>query len=221
MKKLNYHLRIEDFLLLNKNCNIYCYDLNHKFICANKNLIEVFNELMGYRRDMDIIDKTPTEIHQQKGMEVVIQENNQVISTGKVMQFLNRVNFNNRRSMIFLTIKAPMYDDEKKIAGVFGVSQLLSIYDIELRIPVKLTKREQECLTLLMRGKTAKEVAVSLNLSIRTIESYLNNLKYKFNCLSKSQLLKKAYELGLSTHCDITTSEPFNLGIFMPYEGEE
>lgn len=54
-----------------------------------------------------------------------------------------------------------------------------------------LSKRESECLHHLMKGKTAKQIAEKLSLSSRTIEHYLDNLKIKFNVLSKYELIMK------------------------------
>lgn len=59
-----------------------------------------------------------------------------------------------------------------------------------------LTSRESECLFYILRGKSAKAIAQLLNLSPKTIEFYTDQLKDKFNCLSKSQLVERAIELG-------------------------
>lgn len=61
---------------------------------------------------------------------------------------------------------------------------------------VKLTHRESECLFYMLRGKSAKGTAQILGLSSKTIEFYLQTLKSKFDCLSKSQLIEKAIALG-------------------------
>ncbi|WP_232051862.1 response regulator transcription factor [Aquicella siphonis] len=60
----------------------------------------------------------------------------------------------------------------------------------------KLTKRECECVFLLVRGKTAKEMADLLLLSKRIIESYIENIKNKMNCQNKAELLVKAVSNG-------------------------
>ena len=44
---------------------------------------------------------------------------------------------------------------------------------------ILLTPRESEILLLLMRGYTSKEVANSINISRRTVEFYLDNVKKK------------------------------------------
>ena len=63
-------------------------------------------------------------------------------------------------------------------------------------VSIKLTQRQSECLFLLLRGKTIKQIAVILNLSMRTITDHLDALKYKFHALNKSELIDKAIENG-------------------------
>lgn len=51
-----------------------------------------------------------------------------------------------------------------------------------------LTERERRCLHWLLIGKTAPQIAMILNVSVRTIEKYLANLKSKFNCQTLCEL---------------------------------
>ena len=59
-----------------------------------------------------------------------------------------------------------------------------------------LSAREVECLFYILRGKTAKEVAKILCLSCRTVESHIDNMKYKFGVTRKTQLIEKAIMKG-------------------------
>lgn len=59
-----------------------------------------------------------------------------------------------------------------------------------------LTKRQSECLFFLMRGKTSKEIAKILNVSFRTVEIYIDQVKHKLNCSKKSDLIEKAMAYG-------------------------
>jgi DNA-binding CsgD family transcriptional regulator len=56
------------------------------------------------------------------------------------------------------------------------------------------TKREAEVLRLVVRGKTAKEIAIKLSLSPRTIETYLATIKIKTNSSTKSELIDKVMD---------------------------
>lgn len=56
---------------------------------------------------------------------------------------------------------------------------------------IPLTERELECLHYLILGKSAKQTASILNVSSRTVEFHLNNIKDKAFCRSKIELLSK------------------------------
>lgn len=63
-----------------------------------------------------------------------------------------------------------------------------------------LSKRERQCIQLLLKGKSAKETANFLQLSHRTIEFYFENIKNKLCCTSKQEIFaigKDFEELGL------------------------
>jgi len=51
-----------------------------------------------------------------------------------------------------------------------------------------LSKRQVECLALLTMGKVAKEIAIILGISIKTVEDHIRTLKIKLNCSKKSEL---------------------------------
>ena len=54
-----------------------------------------------------------------------------------------------------------------------------------------------ECLFYTLGGRTAKEIATTLDLSTRTIEHYFENLKIKLNCSSKTALRRKFVPGGI------------------------
>lgn len=60
-----------------------------------------------------------------------------------------------------------------------------------------LTKRELLCLCYYLMGRTAAEIATSLHLSPKTVSAHLFNARVKLACKNKSELFKKAWELGL------------------------
>ena|SRR5581483_4441419 len=64
---------------------------------------------------------------------------------------------------------------------------------------ITLTKREAECLYFLARAYTTKKIAQALDLSPRTIETYINNIKDKLGVIYKSEITEKAmsYHYGL------------------------
>ena len=52
-----------------------------------------------------------------------------------------------------------------------------------------LSKRERDCLQLLSRGFTHKNIARQLDLSPRTVEQYINNVKYKLETTNKIDII--------------------------------
>lgn len=60
-----------------------------------------------------------------------------------------------------------------------------------------LSNRQLQCANLLLEGNTVKEIAAYLNLSPRTIETYIDHLKHKLNCHTKTDLIVKLTKLKL------------------------
>lgn len=60
-----------------------------------------------------------------------------------------------------------------------------------------LSHQQKQCLSCLMQGMTIKEIANYLKLSPRTVEHYIDAIKSKLHCSSRSKLIMKALELGL------------------------
>ena len=63
--------------------------------------------------------------------------------------------------------------------------------------PIKLTKREIEVLTLVIEGKSSKEVAELLYVSKRTVDFHLANIYEKLQVSNRVQAYRRATSLGL------------------------
>lgn len=126
--------------------------------------------------------------------------------------------FNLRRdgkNLHFLSIKFPCYDIRQQLQGTLGISIVIGEHSLAEAIVyltslgllpentppnqslhlnlhgVSLTPREQECLEYSTKGYTAKQIAKKLQISPRTVEEYLNQLKIKFNVSNKQELIQK------------------------------
>lgn len=64
------------------------------------------------------------------------------------------------------------------------------------------TKREAECMVWLLKGKTINKVAKKLNLSPRTVEFYLKNMKIKLGCRTKFELIDLVYDSEFMSSID-------------------
>jgi LuxR family transcriptional regulator len=60
-----------------------------------------------------------------------------------------------------------------------------------------LTKRELEILRLYKDHYTSEDTAKKLNISKRTVDRHFENMREKFSCFTKEELLKHSLELGL------------------------
>src|SRR5882762_5859264 len=70
---------------------------------------------------------------------------------------------------------------------------------------VKLTRREEEVLAGIMRSLANKEIAVSLNLSERTVKFHVSSLLAKFRVRGRMELVREA---GRLTPVPMTVAEP-------------
>jgi DNA-binding CsgD family transcriptional regulator len=68
-------------------------------------------------------------------------------------------------------------------------------HKLSVKSKQSVSRREAECLMYLMKGKSARETGVHINLSQRTVEHYLNILKDKLNCTKKSEIIDKVFAL--------------------------
>lgn len=62
---------------------------------------------------------------------------------------------------------------------------------------VTITTREREILSLLAEGKTSKQIATSLGISIRTVESHRIHINRKLGFGSVAELVRYAIRHGL------------------------
>jgi len=63
----------------------------------------------------------------------------------------------------------------------------------------ELSSREKEVLQMLAEGKNTKEIAGTLNLSVKTVETHRHNIMEKLNLYSLAELTKYAIAEGLTT----------------------
>lgn len=100
----------------------------------------------------------------------------------------------------------PLSDSLERIAKMGLLSTSSDVNDSQKIVPgltignTYITKREWDCLALLVYGKTAKQIARILNISSRTVECYLNNVKNKLNVSCKADLIEKVLPYFFNTN---------------------
>lgn len=74
---------------------------------------------------------------------------------------------------------------------LIAASSLNETRHITSELQSMLSKRENDVLTHLAHGKTAKQIGMQLDISRRTVEHHIANIKYKTNCNSRSEIINK------------------------------
>lgn len=77
----------------------------------------------------------------------------------------------------------------REVQTTVSIKQPPQHYFTSCNEPVFLTQREAECAALLVNGKTAKLISQALYISPRTAETHIKNIKKKFHCHNKSELI--------------------------------
>jgi DNA-binding CsgD family transcriptional regulator len=137
--------------------------------------------------------------------------------------YMQRYPSDNEKSVYFNS-KKPFYINDN-IIGIFGnsfefdaqcIKELASagvidtlhlndnteqnVYTIAQSFHPNLSPRESLCLYYLMRGGTAKEIGTRMNISPKTVESYIARMREKFDCINKSQLIEKSYAMKFNLY---------------------
>lgn len=136
-----------------------------------------------------------------------------VVKSKQIKILEEPISYKNHASIEGLAIKVPWYNAKDEIIGIFGCSIVYGVHSIPgflnqimmldlLRSSndtiymfstmngIPITKRERDVLKNTVKGKSAKELGSILNLSKKTIEYHIDNLKLKFGCSSKSELIE-------------------------------
>jgi DNA-binding NarL/FixJ family response regulator len=59
-------------------------------------------------------------------------------------------------------------------------------------VGTRITPKQREILKLLAEGKTSKEVAVALGMTVKTVDTHRSNIMKRLNCHSLSELVRYA-----------------------------
>lgn len=78
-----------------------------------------------------------------------------------------------------------------------GVSEVLMRMNDQTRSAGPLTNREQSVLLLVAQGRSSKDVARTLSISARTVETHRKNIKKKLGIATTAGLTRYAIESGL------------------------
>jgi LuxR family transcriptional regulator, quorum-sensing system regulator CinR len=114
----------------------------------------------------------------------------------------------NRRgvySLVSFTSNYPKQEWQEYKKNNMVKLQLLSVLidsaaSINLKLnapPVKLSRREEQCLIWAARGKTYQDISEILNISFGSVKSYLDTARHKLNCVNLTHAVAVAIATGV------------------------
>ncbi len=194
-------------------------DHSLKSLAAN----DALAKLVGFQRGEDLIGTTDYDV-KSKSVElsdIFIAQDKEVLK-GHTLKTLDICEYHDGKTHMVLTTKSPLRSSSGDIIGVSSSGAIINQADLtvlftklnkfsSIQNPIlpqnsflldgikdeySLTQREREVLFYLCRGQTSKMIARHLALSPRTIEDYIDKLKIKMGCQTKSELQDFAVNKG-------------------------
>ncbi len=201
---------------------IVVMDKDSRFIYSNDYTAKLF----GYAHEEEIIglDAYGMRCQASESAPQMIQQDQLVYRTGQELTMLDIHKYAYGDTKILLTKKTP-YREQGEIVGTICLctelhSQALrefcaSLIHSERKYNAmaisaersysigstthkkQLTERESDCIFYLLRGNTIKQIGRCLDISPRTVETYLEKIKNKLGCSHKSEIIEYCLNEGL------------------------
>ncbi len=186
--------------------------IDHEIVSCNTH----FLSYIGYKTEKNLIGKTDHDLVWNEYTPIYHEQENEALNKECYIALHPGKDIDGR-DFLWLNRKFPWMDYLGNVIGIISYSiEIKKTNSIHLGVmlrntaianptgihyynkatEINLSKRESECLFFLTRGKSSKHIAQALNLSVRTIENYIENLKIKFNCQNKFDLIDRAIEAG-------------------------
>lgn len=199
-------------------------NIDSEFICLSKSAAN----LLGWMHPEDCLGKTDYDIpcKASEFAEGFILTDKKTIQANAQIITLDMQHYTNGWKLV-LSEKNVIKNSGGEVTGVF--SQLVDVsktgllkYHVDLTKltdkfggkklqpssyilsqtskPFQLTGQQENCLFLLIRAKTSKEIAKILRISYRTVEAHIAAIKHTLNCQNKSELIEKSIDQGFLYH---------------------
>lgn len=179
--------------LLNLPCSVFWKDINGAYLGCND-----FGAItLGYNNGNEMLGKTDFELL-PRNIAKTFRENDVTVFNEKKPIFVPEAGvLKNNFSVVFLSYKMPLYGQDHVLIGIAGIAFIHhahGIHSTEIKNSTEincatLSPKERLCLQYLCQGMTLKMIAKQLNISPRTVETYLERSKIKTNSQNKAQLM--------------------------------
>lgn len=186
----------------------FCKDISGKFLNVNDVLL---NEV-GLSKESDILGLTDFDLCWKEYAEGYRKIDQMVIDTNLPKMGIEKIKIADDSISEFFYFKHSLKANSKKVIGTVGLTfsldnlsllktfatlsepSLTTNFLAKIEDP-KISKRQLDCLYYLVQGMTMKEIAKKLDISHRTVEKHINDIKPKLNCTSRSEMISKALTL--------------------------
>ena len=172
---------------------MYWKDTEGKYLAGNAYIANH----AGLSRKSQLLGLTDFDLPWSAQASLMQLNDTKVITQNKTITFIESSKTYTGEIFRFASLKAPLKSSKNKITGVIGLSFLI---EEENNLPFqhlpKLSKQQNKCLYYLAQGMTMKQIASTLKLSPKTVEHYLETVKLKLKCQSRSELVAYAIEMG-------------------------
>lgn len=198
-------------------------DINSKFIYSNNYTAKMF----GYKDEDSMIgiDAFGMRCEAVECAADFIKQDSYVVENERKLTIFDVHGYASGETKVLLTKKSPFYSDGK-IAGTIcfcteiqgdDVAQISASliqsdkkykndnpnrsYTVNtLFNKTELSQREKDCVFYLLRGFSMKEIGKKLEISWRTVESYVNNIKFKWGCQNRKAVIDCAVANGFLSY---------------------
>ena len=166
-----------------------------------------------------VYNKSAYDIYKNNHCLQILENDRKVIVHQQRYFFDEQCQINNQTLLNCISMKLPWFNSENKIIGIAGFSifnqnnslatsltllSQLGFLNSEkeslARLPglslknIYISRRELEVLEHVVRGKSARLIALDLDISKRTVETHIEHIKNKLGVTNKSELIEKALE---------------------------
>lgn len=182
-----------------KNCNSVVIKCN-----------ELFVEYAGVKSEDKILGNTDCDFPWSEYADIYRAHELDVMS-GKIYSIIFPLKNYSGEKLLFLHNKIPKFNEDGLICGVvchaiglinFDLDKLfqglskISLGKRTCAYGAELSKKQEEVLFYLIRGKSAKSIAKIMGISFRTVEDYIQIIKDKLRCNTKNELIDFAISNG-------------------------
>lgn len=186
--------------LLSLPCHVYWKDKKSTYLGYNN----YGAERLGFKEGEEISGHSDFEIFPES-VATCFKKNDQDAMALKKQIFIHEKGvLKNNLKVVFYSYKMPIFNSNRQVLGVLGLSftrppencyppsQLekeLNYYPATRSGNNSLSTMENACMSHLCRGLTTKQIARQLKISPKTVETYIDRAKIKYNCRNKAELM--------------------------------